>query len=582
MLDFGLAKILSDDSAADATRTMAGTVLGTAAYMSPEQAQGRPADARSDVFSFGAVLYEMLTGNRAFGGTSMLETLSAVVHDDPPPSDSPAWDVLRRCLAKQPQQRFQTMAEVRAALQQVRSDRPARKQAGPSIAVLPFANMSRDPDDEYFSDGLAEEIINLLAQVPGLKVIARTSAFAFKGKNEDIRGIAETLGVTSILEGSVRRAGSRLRVTAQLIQASDGAHLWSQRYDREMADMFEVQDEISAAIASALKLKLVPAPERRLPKVASLRGVPQVPLVPVEVHAGGHASQPRMSGAGDCYRPGIRAAVCRARRLLPRAVVGRCDPIARSDAACAELASRALEIDPDLPEAHAMLGIVAGHYDFDWVEAGRRFTAARRDQMSPHLRQWHAQFYLLAIGRASDGLAEHLRVLDEDPLCQTWHYTASTTLRALGRDEDAIGEVRKSVEIDPEFWLGWQWLGAFHATHQQHGEALSCAEKAIARAPWLLYAMGLMAAALSNLQRSDEAAPDLARLRDDPYNGPAGLMMYAMACGDVTEAVHWAGKAVDQRCTAILVTALRPFEPLLRQSAAWPALLKKMNLPVPA
>ena len=127
--------------------------------------------------------------------------------------------------------------------------------------------MSRDPDDEYFSDGLAEEIINALAQVPGLKVIARTSAFAFKGKNEDIRRIADTLGVTNILEGSVRRAGGRVRVTAQLIQAADGTHLWSQRYDREMSDIFAVQDEIAAAIAGALKLKLVPAPERRMPSV---------------------------------------------------------------------------------------------------------------------------------------------------------------------------------------------------------------------------------------------------------------------------------------------------------------------------
>ena len=140
-------------------------------------------------------------------------------------------------------------------------------QAAPSIAVLPFANMSRDADDEYFSDGLAEEIINALAQVPELKVIARTSAFAFKGKNEDIRRIAETLGVTNILEGSVRRAGSRIRVTAQLIHAADGTHLWSQRYDREMADIFAVQDEIAAAIAGALKLKLVPASERRMPSL---------------------------------------------------------------------------------------------------------------------------------------------------------------------------------------------------------------------------------------------------------------------------------------------------------------------------
>jgi serine/threonine-protein kinase len=578
VLDFGLAKIAADDSEADATRTMAGTVLGTAAYMSPEQAQGRPADARSDVFSFGAVLYELLTGTRAFGGASMLETLSAVVHNDPPPSDSPAWDVIKRCLAKQPQQRFQTMAEVRAALQQVRSERSVRPQAGPSIAVLPFANMSRDPEDEYFSDGLAEEIINLLAQLPGLKVIARTSAFAFKGKNEDIRRIAETLGVTTVLEGSVRRAGSRIRVMAQLIQASDGAHLWSQRYDREMADVFEVQDEISAAIATALKLKLAPTAERRMPKVGAYEAylkyrsyqwkfTPDATQRSRECLEQAIAIDPEFAlpyvGLADSYLALSSVGAIPSHDAMPRA---------------RELASRALEIDSDLPEAHAMLGIVAGHYDYDWVEAGRRFNAARRDQMSPHLRQWHAQFHLLATGRGGDGLADHRQVLEEDPLCHTWYYTIGTTLQSLGHDDEAIAAMEKSVEIDPEFWLGWLWLGVFHALRQQHAEALSCAEKAIARAPWEPYARGLFAAALANVGRSGDAEPYLTQLREDAYGGPAGLTICHIARGDADRAVASASQAVDQRYTIILITVLRPFQRVLRQSAGWPALLKKMNL----
>jgi serine/threonine-protein kinase len=579
VLDFGLAKIVSDDTAADATRTMAGTVLGTAAYMSPEQARGQSADARSDVFSFGAVLYEMLTGRRAFGGASTLETLNAVVGDEPPPADSPAWNVVKRCLAKQPSQRFQSMAEVRAALQQVRSERPARQQSVPSIAVLPFANMSRDQDDEYFSDGLAEEIINLLAQLPGLKVIARTSAFAFKGKNEDIRRIAETLGVTTILEGSVRRAGSRIRVMAQLIQASDGAHLWSQRYDREMADIFEVQDEISAAIAGALKLKLSPTAGRRMPKVGAYEAylkyrsyqwkfTPEATRRSRECLEQAIAIDPEFAlpyvGLADSYLALSSVGAIPSHEAMPRARA---------------LASRALEIDPDLPEAHAMLGIVAGHYDYDWVEAAQRFVAARRDQMSPHLRQWHAQFHLLATGRGAEGLGEHRQVLEEDPLCQTWHYTVGTTLHALGRDEDAIAEMRKSVEIDPDFWLGWVWLGVFLALRQQHEEALSCAENAISRAPWAPFAMGVMAATLTNVGRPADAEPYLTQLRTDPYGGPAGLTVYHVARGDADRAVEDASTAVDRRYTIILITVLRPFEPLLRQAPAWPALLKKMNLP---
>jgi serine/threonine protein kinase len=261
LLDFGLAKIgtASAPPAPDAATesmglTEAGTVLGTAPYMSPEQAKGEVVDERSDIFSFGLMLYEMLSGRRAFSRNSAIETMAAILHMEPEPLQVPPalQSILARCLRKSPAERFQSMTQVKEALQAATSGvsapatAPSRKT--PSIAVLPFANMSRDADDEYFSDGLAEEIINALTHVGGLKVIARTSAFSFKGKNEDIRRIAEALGVTNILEGSVRRAGNRVRVTAQLIAAADGSHLWSERYDRELEDVFAIQHEIASAI----------------------------------------------------------------------------------------------------------------------------------------------------------------------------------------------------------------------------------------------------------------------------------------------------------------------------------------------
>jgi serine/threonine protein kinase len=229
LLDFGLAKLSANS---DETATAAGTVLGTAAYMSPEQAQGKPLDERSEVFSFGAVLYEMLSGRRAFSGGSFFDTLNAVVCEEPAPLESPMAAIVKRCMAKQPSQRFQSMTDLRCVLEQGVAAKPVERI--PSIAVLPFADMSAAKDQEYFSDGLAEEIINALTHVPGLKVIARTSSFAFK-EQQDIRRIAAALGVTRILEGSVRRAGNRIRVTAQLITASDGSHLWSERFDRDLA-----------------------------------------------------------------------------------------------------------------------------------------------------------------------------------------------------------------------------------------------------------------------------------------------------------------------------------------------------------
>ena len=374
--------------------------------------------------------------------------------------------------------------------------------------------MSRDADNEYFSDGLSEEIINALAQVPGLKVIARTSAFAFKGKNEDIRRIADTLGVTNMLEGSVRRAGNRIRVTAQLIQASDGSHLWSQRYDREMSDIFAVQDEIAAAIAGALKLKLVPASERRMPSLPAYRRISDTGRI--------NGSSPREAAqrSRDCLEQSLALDpefalpyVGLADYHLALAAVGgirsgEAMPRARA------LAQRALEIDPELPEAHAMLGIVAGHYDYDWIEAERRFrVAVRREPLSPHLRQWFASFFLYPTGRIEEALLQISRVTEEDPLCQMWTLMRANVLAGAGLADEALADARKSMELDPSFWLGSADTGILCAIRGQHAEALRCAEKAMAAAPWSPYSLGLMAGALANVDQAEQAAPLLVTLR---------------------------------------------------------------------
>jgi eukaryotic-like serine/threonine-protein kinase len=261
LLDFGLAKQAArlDETGTIQTETIEGTVMGTAAYMAPDQAEGKPLDARSDIFSFGAVLYELLSGRRAFHGANSISTMAAILHAEPAPLDAliALQQIVKRCLAKPPGQRYQTVTELREALGAVaRSGIPSQQQ--PSIAVLPFANLSPDKDNEYFSDGLAEEILNLLAKIPGHKVIARTSSFVFRGREQDTNKIAEALRVRTILEGSVRRAGNRIRITVQLIEAENGSHLWSERYDRDVTDVFAVQDEISQAISDALKVRLAP------------------------------------------------------------------------------------------------------------------------------------------------------------------------------------------------------------------------------------------------------------------------------------------------------------------------------------
>jgi eukaryotic-like serine/threonine-protein kinase len=576
LLDFGIAQLTSPDP--DETRTVTGDVIGTPAYMSPEQAAAKPLDARSDVFSFGAVLYELLAGTRAFTGDSSAQILSAVLRDDPGPLEAPLalQQIVKRCLAKDPDRRFQTMADVRRALEHMTV---GSADLTASIAVLPFANLSRDADDEYFSDGLTEEIISALTQVPGLKVIARTSAFAFKGKNEDIRRIAITLGVTHVLEGSVRRAGGRVRVTAQLIHAADGAHRWSQRYDRELSDIFAVQDDIAVAIAGALKLQLAPASERRMPSLPAYEAylryrsyqwqfTPEASRRSRECLEQALALDPEFAlpyvGLADYHFALAAVGGSPSHEAMPRA---------------RELAQRALEIDPELPEAHAMLGIVAGHYEYDWSEAERRFRlAVKREPLSPHLRQWYGTFFLFATGRADEARLQLSHVIDEDPLCQMWRLMRANLLPSVGLEHEALDDARKAVELDPGFWLGWADLALLYARRHQQTEAMQCAERAMAGAPWCPYSIGVMAAALANEGQANRAQPLLVALRGDAYGGPVGLAVYFLAQGEIEQAVEWSAKAVEQRFTAFIPRLIRTFEPSLRRSAAWPAVLKKMNL----
>jgi serine/threonine protein kinase/Flp pilus assembly protein TadD len=257
IMDFGIARSLRARGI-----TVEGMIIGTLAYMSPEQAEGGEIDARSDIFAFGCVLYEMLTGKSAFGRETNAQTIAAVLHEDPPLLSESGVDipaelqmVISRCLEKDPERRFPSMDEVVPLLAGVAKSgpRPEKGARQASVAVLPFVNMSSDQENEYFSDGLAEELINSLSRIEGLHVVSRTSSFSFKGKNLDIRQIAEKLSVGNVLEGSVRKSGNKLRITAQLIKASNGYHLYAGTFDRELKDVFEIQNEIARSIAKILR-----------------------------------------------------------------------------------------------------------------------------------------------------------------------------------------------------------------------------------------------------------------------------------------------------------------------------------------
>lgn len=257
IMDFGIARSLRAEG-----MTAQGMILGTLAYMAPEQAEGRQVDARSDIFAFGCVLYEMLTGKSAFGRETNAQTIAAVLHEEPPPVSESGVDipddlqnVISRCLEKDPERRFPSIEEIVPLLAGTDTGAAKREKAAKpaSVAVLPFVNMSSDRENEYFSDGLADELVNSLSRIEGLQVVSRTSSFAFKGKNLDIRKIADRLGVGNVLEGSVRKSGNRLRITAQLVKASNGYQLYAETFDRELKDVFEIQNEIAHSIAKVLR-----------------------------------------------------------------------------------------------------------------------------------------------------------------------------------------------------------------------------------------------------------------------------------------------------------------------------------------
>jgi TolB-like protein/predicted Ser/Thr protein kinase len=586
LLDFGLAKWEQRPADSDSFSTISvaltepGVVVGTVAYMSPEQAQGHAVDARSDIFSFGTVLYELLSGERPFRGESPFAILTAVVQEEPPPLHAPAAleRIVRRCLAKQPSARYQSISEVKAELEKAM---PKAGAQGPSIAVLPFANMSADKENEYFSDGLAEEIINVLAHLPGLKVIARTSAFAFRGKEQDIRKIAEALGVSTVLEGSVRRAGSRIRVTAQLIEAENGSHLWSERYDREMNDVFAVQDEIAAAIAGTLQVKLAVAPAEMR------RYEPNLPAYEAYLkakHYWAKITPESLARSKECYE--------RAITLDPRfalAYIGLADyfllmtvgagllPAHEAMPQVRALARKALDIDPQLPEAHAMLGIVAGVYDYDWKEAGRLFRLALAgDAVSPQVRQWHGLFYLLPVGRPENAIEELERGLQEDPLSLTGRCALAHSLIAAGRYEDAFTELRRALELEENFWYGQVVLACNYALRGRLPEALAIAGEAYSLAPWSPLATGVYAAVLRRTGDASRAGEVLQPLRKAPeaYGAPRGLMTYHLLCDEYDQAVGCAEKSIQQRDGDSL-SWLSHFW----STARWPELAKMMNLP---
>jgi len=597
--DFGIARAVSAAGSARLTET--GLAIGTPAYMSPEQAAGsQDVDGRSDLYSLACVLYEMLAGEPPFTGPSAQAVVAkrlstpaprvSILRETVPASIEAA---LNKALARSRADRFATAAQFAEALtaggQGGETSAPAVAGA-PSIAVLPFLNMSGDPENEYFSDGLAEDIIDALTQVPGLRVMARTSAFAFRGKEADVREIGARLNVEHILEGSVRRAGSRIRVTAQLVKASDGYHLWSQRFDREMTDVFAIQDEISQAIVEKLRLRL--AGDRPLVKRYTDNLAAYDLCLKARYHLLKMTQEGREAGRRYCEQAialdsnYAMAYVMLAESYLWSAFWGSTHP--REAFARAKSAAReALKLDDTIADAHSALGTVLGSGEFDWHGAEREFRRAL--ELSPSSTAvrydyaWcYAMWFLYPLGRVEQALTEMRRALELDPLDPFYNSLLGYLLHSKGQFEPSVAQLQHAIDLDPTFFFAHWFLSSVYSLHGQPDKAIAAGEKANELSKRHALTLGALGAAYGRAGRAAEARHVLEELkarRGLTYVPSSALAWVHAGVGELDAGLEWMARGVDERDPTV-VTALKSapvFDPL-RSHPAFQALLRKMNL----
>jgi serine/threonine protein kinase/Tfp pilus assembly protein PilF len=597
LLDFGLAKLIEPSvPAAEAETatlgTFAGTIVGTAAYMSPEQAEGRELDARSDIFSLGLVFYEMLCGQRAFRGDSWISTLAAILHDEPRPlreikAAIPASveQHVTRYLRKDPAQRFQTMLEVKQALAEVTSLAKASpvvtKEKAASIAVLPFVNLSADKENEYFSDGLAEEIINVLTKVPELRVIARTSAFAWRGKEEDLRTIGERLRVGTILEGSVRRAGNRIRVTAQLINVADESHLWSERYDREMTDIFAIQDDISQAIANALKVKFA-GPQHGTANIEAfqnyLKGLYWYQRYNQESLAKAKEAFEQALAHDSSYAPAYAGlavfyyglGALSLRRMIEMA------PLAKS------AAEKAQAIDPTLSEAHSVLGLIAGAVEYDWKSAERHFQAAMAvDPVPPLVRVRYSLYFLTPLRRFEEAVAQYQQALETDPLSMMVHFGLAFALYCERRYDEAIEHAARAVDLYPDYWLVHFGMGLAQSQKGSLQRSIASLEKTVQLSPSFSLATGFLAASYARSGNSGHAEKLMEEIRQRSfkhYVSPLCFGVYDAALGQADRMFEFLQAALAERDPYLTRMDAEPYFDPFHSDPRYRDLLGRMNL----
>ena len=646
VLDFGLAKLLRPRGDVEATQSFAETegVAGTLPYMAPEQLRGEALDGRTDIYALGCVFYEMAAGRRPFTEDSAPWLTDEILHQtavSPRALNarlSPQFEsIILKCMAKDPEDRYQSAKEVSVDLRRlatssavaVAETKPRRMQARwlriaigggagaisiaallivlnaggvrdrllgktgtehiRSLAVLPLENLSRDPEQEYFADGMTEQLITDLAKISELKVISRTSVMQYKGARKPLPQIAQELGVDAVVEGSVQRSGDRVRISAQLIDARADQHLWARSYERDLRNVLALQDDVAQAIANELKIKLASEGQPRLtgsrpvdPEAyeAYLKGryyaskrTEKDLKKSIEYFQQAIEKDPNYasaySGMADAY------ALLGFRGNLPSN-----EALSKAKAA----ALKAVELDDSLADAHASLAFIAEIHEWDWATAEREYKRAL--ELNPGYAAGHNWYagYLMYVGRFDEGIAEAKRARDLDPLSLPVNNALAGRLLVAGRVDEALEQLKKTLEMDPRFASAHQTLGWAYLNMGKHEEAIQEFQQALQLSGTddtdHMVDLGFAYAAAGKREQARKILAKLQKLHEQGVVPSGSIAILYGSLGELDEAFAWLEKAYEERdpeLTYIKVPARR-FEPL-RHDPRYQDMLRRMGLP---
>ena len=605
ILDFGLAQtdpvLMQRDEASVPTtkwfQTDPGTVIGTLGYMSPEQLRGENVDPSADIFSLGCILFEMVTAKKPFHRESGAATIAAILKDDLPSADLAAsvppefQRIIEGCVEKNPSTRFQSARDLALTLRAIGSSasmnkdalirdivrKPSRaKSTIDSIAVLPLSNDTNDPGAEYLSDGITEGIINQLSQLPKLKVMARSTAFRYKHKHIDAQSVGRELRVRAVLTGRLMQVGDRLRISVELVDSVDGSQLWGETYNRELADLVKLQEEMSHEIADKLRLKLTGAEKKKLRKQTTQNSEAYRHYLKGRFHWNKRTEESLRRGIGF-FREAIEADPS-----FGSAYAGLADsfitlatniPLPPNDAMpkAKAAAMRAIEIDEGLAEAWTSLAAVRWWFDWDWdgaEEAYRRAIA-----LNPNYATAHDGYAMLlaARGRVDQSIAQVTKAADLDPLSLIIAVHAGWPFYFARDFESAIRRFRKALELDEHFIPAHGWLGMALGQQRRYDDAVDAFNRALEvdRIPILVAMLAHTHAIAGRREQALELLASLQELAKSRYISPYDIAIVHAGLGDEEEAVAQLRKAVEDRSAWMVFLDVDPRLDSLRDNPAF-------------